>query len=406
MDSILSEELKRKLFSLEKGNITVQQISELFAYRTKKGNTFDVIPPVISTKAKIFLKAGEYINQEDITTTAGIFLFNKLLVEGPVSSVIPGGYYNEVLTKKKLTQFLDLLAQGILEGKLKIEPDIYQFLKDYEFWGLKLVTIFSPSYTMGMVKPSEELQKKRQKLLHDAPKDMSVSEMVALRDKILADVKDEIKNDPGLSLFDSGARGGFDNDFGNMFVAVGPVEIPGTGKFDFMKSNYINGIAKSDLVAAANIIVNAEYPKAIGTAQGGYIGKQFNATFQNITVGPEKSDCGTKSALTVTINKDDLFLYHDQFLIGDNGKLIEITSELDNKYLNKPVKIRSPMHCKHVENDSICYYCAGTRFYKIDIPNMGLIATNVSAQLLNASLKNRHSLLVQMNTINVNSLVL
>ena len=93
--------------------------------------------------------------------------------------------------------------------------------------------------------------------------------MVDIRNELLDVARDTIKCDPGKTLFDSGSRGSFDNDFGNMFVAVGPVENPVTGQFDFMKSNYIGGISKEDLVAAGNIIVNAEYPKAIGTAKGG-----------------------------------------------------------------------------------------------------------------------------------------
>lgn len=227
-----------------------------------------------------------------------------------------------------------------------------------------------------------------------------------MRNKLLDVARDTIKGDPGKTLFDSGSRGSFENDFGNMFVAVGPVENPVTGEFDFMKSNYITGISKEDLVAAGNIIVNAEYPKAIGTARGGYQTKQFNAVFQTVTLGPKDSDCGTKGALTVTLTKQNLSKYVDQYIMLPSGKTVLITDDLDQKYMNHPIKLRSPMYCLHLdEGDAICNKCAGERFYKLGVSSMGLTASDLSAQMMNASLKLRHSLQVEMNKIDVSTLL-
>lgn len=271
---VIPADKKKLLLGLKKDEMTVSLITSLFSNTTKMNEInghkeFKITPPVIDTQWKMHLDAGEYINKEAVDTTAGIFLFNKLITEGDLESVIPNGYYNETLNKKKFTAYLSLVASGIMNGKIQIEPTVYTFLRDYEFWALKLVTIFSPSYTSALVTPSKRLTDEKQKLLNDN-KNASTAEMVEIRDKLLDVARDTIKGDPGKTLFDSGSRGSFENDFGNMFVAVGPVENPVTGNFDLMKSNYISGISKEDLVAAGNIIVNAEYPKAIGTAKGKY----------------------------------------------------------------------------------------------------------------------------------------
>lgn len=268
---VIPADKKKLLLGLKKNEMTVDLITSLFSNTTKMSEgdkkTFEVNPPVIDTQWKLHLDAGEYINKEAVETTAGIFLFNKLIVEGDLEKITPNGYYNETLNKKKFSAFLNYVAAGIMNGKITINPTVYNFLRDYEFWALKLVTIFSPSYTSALVTPSKRLTDEKQRLLNDN-KNASTAEMVEIRDKLLDVARDTIKGDPGKTLFDSGSRGSFENDFGNMFVAVGPVENPVTGNFDFMKSNYISGISKEDLVAAGNIIVNAEYPKAIGTAKG------------------------------------------------------------------------------------------------------------------------------------------
>ena len=54
-----------------------------------------------------------------------------------------------------------------MSGKIQIKPTVYEFLRDYEFWALKLVTIFSPSYTPAMVTPSKKLMDAKQKLLNE-----------------------------------------------------------------------------------------------------------------------------------------------------------------------------------------------------------------------------------------------
>ena len=110
--------------------------------------------------------------------------------------------------------------------------------------------------------------------------------------------------------------------------------------------------------------------------------------------------------MTVTLTKDNLSKYIDQYITMPNGATKLITEDLDVKYMNHPIKVRSPMYCLHLDQgDAICNKCAGERFYKLGVSSMGLTASDLSAQMMNASLKLRHSLQVEMNKIDIDKII-
>ncbi len=397
---ILPDELKKELLAIKSKELTVDSIAKLFGNTTTmntndKSSVFNVQGPKFNPRSKFTLKAGEYINKKTITTTVGIFLFNKLMVEGMIEDIVPDGYYNKICDKKTFEKLTDMVAAAIMSQKIKINPTLVDWLNAYEFWGLGLVAIFASSYSMETIIPNKELEAEKDKLLKEAP-DHDLATLSQIEQKLVKKADELTAGTPGKFLFDSGARGSFSNDFKNMAISIGPVENPITGEFDFMKSNYMKGIQKEDIPAAANSIVNAEYPKAIGTAQGGYLTKQFYAVFQSMSIDAEGTDCGTTKGLTVTLTKNNLNQFVDQYLI-DGKKLVLIDENLPITYMNHPVQVRSPMYCL---NDKICSKCAGQRFYKVGIENMGLTTPSLSGSLQNAQLKKRHSMEVKMNYIN------
>ena len=405
----LSDEQKRELLSVKKEDLTVKKISQLFGYTTSskkdKQSVFEVTKPKFNPTDTFILEANEYINTERIETNVGKFLFNKLFFEGNnIGKLVPNGYNNTILTAKNFKKIDSMVANGAMDRKIEIVPDLLNYVRDVEFWGLGLVSIFGTSYTLDTIVPNKELAGKKEKILKEAKaKGGSLANYTEAQDKILDIVSNETKNSTGRFLFDSGARGSYENDFKNMMVTVGAIENPITGKHDFMTSSYIDGIKKEDLPAAANSVVNAEYPKAIGTASGGYMTKQFYAVFQNMILGEDGSDCKSKGGLNIFLDKDNLGLYIDQYLMDDNGKPLLITEDIDPKYLNRNVIIRSPMYCL---DDKPCSICMGRRFYKLEIDNIGLVTSALSGAIQRASLKLRHSLLIKMNKIDEDKLLI
>lgn len=396
----LSNELKKELISIPPWDLTRTKIAHLFGQTTKLGS-FEMSQPKFNPRYKVHLDAGEYINVEAVDTNVGIILFNKLMIEGKLEDIVPNRFYNEVVTKKKFTKLSAMVGEALRTKKIPIEPTVAQFLRDYEFWGLSLVAIFSPSYTMGMVKPNPKLTKEVDDTLKKA--DLSrVEDMIKVEDDLVDKADDVTKGDPGKTIFDSGSRGSFENDFKNMAVFIGPVENPVTGQYDFMTSNYMNGLKKEDLVGAGNIIVNAEYPKAIGTARGGYLTKQFYSVFQMITLGEKGSDCHSQVGLRVHITEDNIAYFIDQYIMTTKGP-VRITDENASKFINKWGMIRSPMFCL---SDKICNICAGERYYDMDINAIGLTSVNMSNNLMQKNLKLRHSMKMQVDQVKPDKLLL
>ena len=263
---LLSKEEKKELISIPQEKLSVSMITKLFGKTTTKspdGKKFVVNEPKFNVRDLVHLDANEYINKEPVDTTVGSILFNKIMVEGMLEEVIPGGYYNEVIDKSGFGKFLDYLSEGVMMQKIKVNPTLIKWLKQYEFYGMKACTIFSPSYSEGLLRPNLEIEKEKQKLIKTT-KIETPQDMAELEDRLVASARKTLKNDAGMTLFDSGARGSFDNDFKNMNLMLGPVAIPGSdGKFDMVTSNYIDGLQKEDLIAAGNTVVNSTYPKAV-----------------------------------------------------------------------------------------------------------------------------------------------
>lgn len=143
-----------------------------------------------------------------------------------------------------------------------------------------------------------------------------------------------------MTLFKSGSRGSFEDNYKNMSIMIGPVKNPGTGKYDFVESNYVDGIEKKDLPAVGNSIVNAAYPKAVGTEKGGYLTKQFFAVYQSITLDEHGTDCGSKGYLTVTLTTNNIHDYLYQYIVEVGGKLVLLTDENSEQYIDKTVQFR------------------------------------------------------------------
>lgn len=402
---MLSEELKKELLSLKRADLSYTYIAKNFGYTTKlnrESKKFDITPPKFKSNEKILLKAGEFINEKEESTNVGIILFNKIMIEDRFEKIIPGGFFNNVINKKEFEKMMGYISTALNKKEISLYPTVVDFLRDYEFYSLKTTSIFSPSYTMNITKPNKNVMTEREELLKTSRLD-TVQDMSQLEDKLVQSAKKELKGDPGMTLFDSGSRGSFANDYKTMAITVGPVENPVTNKFDFVKSNYMDGLQKEDLVAAGNIVVTSEYPKAVGTQVGGYLTKQFYAVYQSIVVDDPDTDCGTKECLDVYIDSFNAELVLYQNIKSKNGKIITLTEDNIDQYMNTTVQLRSPMFCI---TDKICSVCAGKRFANMDIVNAGLISGKISNNLMNKRMKKRHSMKVELDSVDINSLLI
>ena len=396
----VSDDVKKSFTDLKPDDIGIKYLTYLFG-TTADAKTKKISPPRYYVGQKMHLDAGEYLNKEAVDTTLGRFIFNKIFVEPyNISGIIPNGYMNDVLTGKKTKAFFSQVGDGIRYDKITTE-EAWKFLKAFEFYTTKGVTIFAPSYTSNILVPKEDIIKKKEKWFKEHP-DHSLNDVVKLEDQLTADAKDMLGDDPGMALLVADARGSVEDNYKVMSIMVGPVLNPYTGEFEQITSDYIGGIKKEELTQAGNMVIDGVYPKACGTAESGYITKQFNAALQGIKVDVDGTDCGTKSYINVYITNSNWKGYEFQNII-EGEKLVPLTLENSTKYFGKKVKMRSPMCCT---GKVICSACAGRQPYVMNMRNIGLQMLTLPQGLLEASMKKFHTTKLKIAEVDPNKLLI
>ena len=391
--------IKGKFLAMKHEDIGVKKLAELFG-TNYNANTKKIEDPKYKTGMKLHLNAGEYINKEAVDTTLGIFMFNKILVEPYISKVIPNGYYNEVLTSKKAKALFNIVGNAAMYGRISPE-ELWPFLRAFEFYTTKSVTIFCPSYTSNILIPKKELLDQKDKFFKEN-NNPSLAEMEELENNLTDQASKMLENDPGYPLFASDARGSVADNYKVMSVMVGPVLNPATGEWERIESDYISGIKKNELTQAGNMVINGVYPKACGTADSGYITKQFNAVFESLRVDEDGTDCGTKSYVLVKLTPQNWKGFELQN-IYDGDKQVVLDETNYQKFLGKIVKMRSPMCCTSA---NICSGCAGRRPYVLNMPNIGLQLNNMPNTFLELSMKKFHVSKVETDDVDVNKLLI
>lgn len=383
----ITQSEKQELLDLRPDQVTFDKIVELFGSKMSKSNGKVTIKQSrFEPTDSLELKKGEYFNDKDVVTTVGRFIFNKLIVERELVGVL--GYINEPVTGGYLNKIDDKLAKALQRDE--ITTDIMaKYLDRLQWLSMQAHTVICGSFTMGVLKPVPEMQKTRDKLIKenkDKLKSGDLMTAVKVEQEALKVAVDKIKNDPGMDLFNSGARGSLGNNYKNISVMKGPIFNPSTGKFDVVESNFMEGIRKEELPIYANAIVTGAYPKAIGTATSGYFSKQITAALQAVILDPPGSDCKTTRTIRHQLtpkNKQDLIYRY----IVDGNKLVLLDEKNMGSYMNKFVNLRSPATCA---GKNICSKCAGEMYYLLGIRNAGLTASRASSTLLNLNMKKFH----------------
>jgi len=396
--AVLKDEYKQMLLKMSPEDITAEFIFNYLADSSKRENgKLVVTPSKIKTYDTFELKKGEYFNKETVVTNVGLFIFNKFLIEESFVNVT--GYINTPVTAKVQKSIENKISQALLDDKITVQQMV-TYLNKLQWISKEFNSVFSGSFTMKTLKPIPKVMKRKEQLIkenQESLKQGDVSTGVKIEKELIDMAKEELKNDPGMDLYNSGAHGSFENNYKNIAVVKGCVYNPITDKWDFVESSFMEGIKKDEIPVVANSIPMGAYPKAIGTQVGGYLSKQFTAAFQGNVLDTPDSDCHTTGTLEVTITpwlKSQLIYRY----IVEGNKLVLLEPDTIDKYINKKVKLRSPMFCT---GDKLCSKCAGSLFYKLGIKNIGLTTSRVASTILNLNLKKFHNSTANINNIDL-----
>lgn len=338
-------------------------------------------------------------NKKPFYTTVGLWIFNKAFIEKDLFDIFQ--YIDEPISKKVHGKINDQLSYSILEDKLSLEALKRFELKVQKF--MPLVSILSASYTDKMLTITEDINKKKKQLLKkydEGIKNKDPKVMDTIEHELLDYAKELLKDDPSMDMFDSGARASFGNNFKNMFVSKGAVKNPDPDKgYDLITSSYMDGVSKEDYAAFAASLSSGPYSRAKKTETGGYWEKLFLKAFQHLKLLPAGSDCGTTKTLKVYLTEKNIDGWMYSYIV-DGSRLVELTSENRNRYLNKEVKFRFSALCQ-AKDGHFCNKCAGNLFYRLDIQNVGSMTPQIPSRVKVLLMKKFHDSVINFSEIDV-----
>lgn len=367
--------------------------------KTKK-----IVPPQISFQDECILKKGKYVNKDDVRTNIGQLVMNRMLFERTPSIQAVVGYVAQPFDRKTIDDFEDKIAKAAVDGR--ITPDDFAtYLNCIQWAGNTLNTNVSCSFTPNTIKVLPAVKKRRDELYAKHKEEIdagNVTVAVQISDELLDLAKQELKDDPGMLIYTSGAKPKFGNNYKNCFVTRGPSFNPAQDRFDISKNAFMDGMDKSDIPSYGTSVINGAYSKAIGTGVAGYETKKYFASYQHLVLDEHGSDCGSKGFRLVKITKDNKSKLLYRYII-EGSKLVLLTIDNISNYAGKFVKMRSPLYCV---GDKICNKCMGELFYRLGIKNVGLTASSIGSNYLNLLMKAFHDSSIKLSDVDIEDMII
>lgn len=362
-----------------------------------KFHTYDtiVIPPGYY---KLSSKKGK--NKKPVTTTVGLWVFNKLFIEPRLSDIL--GYINEEVDSD-LYQDIggSTLSYSLLEDKITVD-DLSDFVMKGEYF-MQFSSIISYNFTEKFMTMNKIIQKKKKELIEQYKFELAEGDAEAM-DKIEKELinycKEILKDDPSFDCMECGSNADWKNNFKNLFISKGAIKDPDPEKgYNIILSSLMDGIKSDEYAAFANSLIAGPYSRGKKTEIGGHQEKLLVSLTQHILAGERGSDCGTKRYITVYLDKSNLNDMMYSYVIEGN-RLVELTSENRSKYLNKTVKMRYSSMCQ--SKDCICNKCLGNLPYRLStnkdgskyIKNIGAASPQLASKMKNINMKAFHESLV------------
>lgn len=400
----ITESETKELLSLTPKDLTFRKLVGMFG--VMKDNDAKALKnkkPRFDPQDVMTLTPDRYFVKKTTNTTVGAFIFNKYIIEGSHLQDVTG-YVDWEITSKGLGKLETIISTALLDDKItRAEFDAYINRRDT--LGQQLHAIICSSFTMNILKTPKEVEKRKEELFKQHAKEIEngdVKVAVNIEHELLDVAKEKLKDDPAMDLYMSGARGSFNNNYKNINIMKGPVFNSITGKYDIVKTGFLDGMEKKDIGTSGNSIIAGSYPCAVGTRDSGYMSKQLSSAMQCETLDEPGSDCGTKRTISLLItneNKMD-FLYR---YIVKGGTLIELNHDNIDSYVGQTVDMRSPLACI---GKKLCNHCMGNLFYKLNIKNFGLTSNAISSVLLQMKLSAKHDGTKKIQYINPDDLII
>ena len=385
-------------------NVLVDMFAKFYNPETKKEEIEYYPDDLITVTDK------EFPGVKPTVTTCGIYITNKVIME----DLKVCGYVNKTFNKKVIGKIADVVAKALLADDITLEQCFHFIDSQQWLFGGKVAHVINPSLSENILSLPEPAKKLRSDMFKQYHKELTVdndpmvSSMIekAVTDKALETLRKG--DDPAMAIFDSGCGVDPYNNYKVMFVMKGPIaDNTGlyTSGYKVATGNYDDGLSMADQSKVADNLVTSSYASGVKTQEGGYSAKKYNATLQNVRLGPRGSDCKTTETAEVTITDKNASEWGNYHFMMEKDEPVLLTPKNIKNYIGKTVKMRVPDGCKY-KNNCYCNVCFGDRAYRIDTTNIGLTMNIACGAMMNASLKTKHDTTVKPYTITVEDLLM
>ena len=257
---MITQEEKNELLKLKPSDFTYERLIDMFA-DLKEPNSFKVKKAKFLPNDKMTLKSNEYFQNGSIETTVGRFVYNKIMVEGLGFQRI-NGYINDEITDGYNNKIESAISGCLLRDVITVKQ-MNRYVDTRDWFTLQLHTAITSSFTPKTIKIPPKVEALKKQLLKQYKTELEngdekVSEMI--EKKLIEAIKEEYKDDVGLDLYISGARGSVKNNLKNITLMKGAVKNDITGKYDIITNSLMDGLAKKDIPSSANSILAGAYP--------------------------------------------------------------------------------------------------------------------------------------------------
>ena len=196
-----------------------------------------------------------------IITTLGRFIFNKFLIEN-LSFENIFSYQNKVMTASEFGAF-DAAIANALKDDIVTTDQMIKYIDTRDWFGLQLHGVITSSFTKGVLHVPPKVDTLRKDLFEknkDAILKGDERVMNDIEEKIIKAMKEELKDDIGMDLYNSGARGSVNNHLKNIMLTRGAIKNPVTKEYDIITHSLMDGLEKKDIPTHSNMIVSGAYP--------------------------------------------------------------------------------------------------------------------------------------------------
>ena len=390
----LNDKERFEILSLKEDDITKRKLAELFA-ATRQGDAR------FQTTDRFLLPVDAKLNNKTAhDTTVGKYIWNMFAI--PKSYLNKFGYVTEEMNSGNLGDLESRMRDMILTKELKPE-DYLEYLTKGEWLAGVMIPYISASYHWGSVDNISEIETLKNNLTKEyadkiAEGDKNTLSMID--DMLVKESQRIMKQNPDKYRTIDWAKAGVynvNNNYKKTNIATGLQRRPGNeNEYFYVGSNYAEGLEKKDFAKNSNLAIVGGLSRGLDSAEAGYSGKKILGAMSTWTVDKNKHDCGTNHLLDVFIKKGYETAYYYRW-ISDNNQMVMITPDNVYKYIDKNVKMRSPLYCK---SEEVCQVCAGNFLERVGAEYEGLVAFEIADVLVNSTMKQFHNSSIKTTHIN------